>query len=136
MFVTFIKIKTQSAQWNWQGKRLFINSKYETELCWQYFLFVKYSGGHHNLYRCKTLNIYLKCCSKCKSRDSFENCSSWVFQIWLRFDWDKGWSLKFQNFVFGNNNLKSSPNSKSKVSFEICSFWGFQNWPYFWYLAK
>ena len=34
----------------------------------------------------------------------------------------KGWSLKFRNFVFGNNYLKSSPNSKSKVSFEICSF--------------
>ena len=48
----------------------------------------------------------------------------------------KGWSLKFRNFVFGNNYLNSSPNSKSKVSFEICSFWGFQTWPYFWYLAK
>ena len=34
----------------------------------------------------------------------------------------KGWSLKFRNFVFGNNYLKSSPNSKSKVRFEICSF--------------
>ena len=29
----------------------------------------------------------------------------------------EGWSLKFRNFVFGNNYLKSSPNSKSKVSF-------------------
>ena len=54
-----------------------------------------YSGGHHNLYRCKTLNIYLKCCSKCKSRDSFKICLSWGFQntpnmlkvieFWLRY---------------------------------------------------
>ena len=44
---------------------------------------------------CKTLNIYLKCCSKCKSRDSFKICSSWGFQntpymfklieFWLRY---------------------------------------------------
>ena len=54
-----------------------------------------YSGGHHDLYRCKTLNIYLKCCSKSKSRDSSKNCSSWGFQntpnmfklikFWLRY---------------------------------------------------
>ena len=54
-----------------------------------------YSGGHHNLYRCKTFNIYLKCCSKCKSRDSFKICLSWGFQntpymftlieFWLRY---------------------------------------------------
>ena len=54
-----------------------------------------YSGGHHNLYWCKTLNIYLKCFSKCKSRDSFKICSSWGFQntpymfklieFWLRY---------------------------------------------------
>ena len=55
----------------------------------------RYSGGHQDLYRCKTLNIYLKCCSKCKSKDSFKNCLSWGFQntpnmlklieFWLRY---------------------------------------------------
>ena len=54
-----------------------------------------YSGGHHDLYRCKTLNISFKYCSKCKSRDSFKICSSWGFQntpymfklikFWLRY---------------------------------------------------
>ena len=36
----------------------------------------KYSGGHQDLYRSKTLNISFKCCSKFKSRDSFRICSS------------------------------------------------------------
>ena len=54
-----------------------------------------YSVGQHDLYRSKSLNISFKCCSKCKSGDSFENCSSWGFQntpnmlklieFWLRY---------------------------------------------------
>ena len=34
---------------------------------------VKYSGGHHNLYWCKTFNIYLKCCSKCNPKSQVWN---------------------------------------------------------------
>ena len=49
--------------------------KSQNFICSKYYS-LKYSGGHHDLYWCKTLNIYLKCCSKCKSRD----CSSWGFQ--------------------------------------------------------
>ena len=37
---------------------------------------VRYSGGKQHLHRSKTLNISFKCCSKCKSRDSFGNCLS------------------------------------------------------------
>ena len=43
----------------------------------------------------KNLNISFKCCSKCKSRDSFGNCSSWgcqntpnmlrLIEFWLRY---------------------------------------------------
>ena len=40
----------------------------------------------------------------------------------IRCQWRWTLNVKFGNFVFGNNYLKSSPNSKSKVSFEICSF--------------
>ena len=80
-----------------------------------------YSGGHHNLYRCKTLNIYLKCCSKCKSRDSFKICSSWGFQntpymfklieFWLRYLRSKtnDMILKITNKLIeiGENLMKS-----------------------------
>ena len=82
----------------------FMNSTFSTakwiigKHCWDDFSFDfenKYSGGHQDLRRSKTLNISFKCCSKFKSRDSFGNCSSWRFQntpnmlrlieFWLRY---------------------------------------------------